>query len=109
VDIKTIRLIVLERGFRLTGHASIEAEKDGIDPSDIHYAILHGEIIEEYPEREHEFVETYLIYSELPSTIPIHVVVDVIRVQNVVVVTVYVPDRRKWIASQKRRRKKGRY
>lgn len=109
MDIEAIRRIVVERSFRVSGHASLEAEKDGISPSDVEYILLHGEIIEEYPEREYDFIETYLIYGELPSTIPVHVVIDVIRMYSVVVVTAYIPDRRQWIASQKRRRRKGKY
>ena len=108
MDIEIIRRIVQERGYRLTGHASIEATKDGISPADIRYAIFHGKIIEEYPERDYPDIETCLIYLLLPVKIPIHVVVDVIVEESVVVVTVYVPDRDQWIAWQMRKWKKGR-
>ena len=110
MDIELIRRIVQKNGYRLTGHASVEAMKDGIRPADIRMAIFHGQIIEEYPENEDDGIETCLIYALLPSKIPIHVVVDVIVKKSVVVVTVYVPDRSRWTASRirkRRRRRKG--
>lgn len=81
--------------------------KDGISPADIRYTIFHGKIIEEYPERDYPDIETCLIYARLPVKIPLHVVVDIIVKEAVVVVTVYVPDREQWIASRVRKQKKG--
>jgi len=107
MNIEVIRDIVYKTGFRLTGHASVEAMKDGISPKDIRYAIFHGRIIEQYIEREYVDVESCLIYALLPTKIPVHVVLDIIVKQSVVVITVYVPDRNKWTASQVRKRKKG--
>lgn len=106
-DIETIRYIIHEKGFRLTGHASIEAVKDGVSPADIRYAIVQGKILEEYPEREYPGIETCLIYAKLPTKIPVHVVIDVVEEKSVVVVTAYVPDRKRWIASQRRQAGKG--
>ena len=106
-EIEVIRHIVAQKGYRLTGHASIEAVKYGISPADIRYVIFHGKIIEEYPERDYPGIETCLIYATLPADIAVHVVVDVVVEQSVVVVTAYIPDRKRWTASQKRRRRKG--
>ena len=103
MDIQIIRHIVRQEGYRLTTHASIEAMKDGISPVDIRYAIFQGKIIEEYPEREYPGIETCLIYAMLPTKIPVHIVVDLVVEQSVVVVTAYVPDRDQWIASQVRK------
>jgi hypothetical protein len=107
MDIEIIRRIVQEKGYRITGHASVETMKDGVSPADIRYAIFHGKIIEEYPERDYPDIETCLIYAKLPVKIPLHVVVDIIVQEAVVVVTVYVPDREQWIASKVRKQKKG--
>ena len=107
MDIEVIRRIVQEKGYRLTAHASIEATKDGISPADIRYAIFHGKIIEEYLEREYPHIETCLIYAMLPTRIPVHIVVDLVVVEAVVVVTAYVPDREQWIASQIRKQARG--
>ena len=55
MDIETIRHIVQKSSFLLTPHASIEAMKDGLGVKDINYAIFHGKIIEEYPQRRYPF------------------------------------------------------
>jgi hypothetical protein len=107
MSIEIIRRIVREKGYRLTAHASIEAMKDGISPADIRYTIFHGRIIEEYPEREYSGIETCLIYAMLPTKISVHIVVDFVVEEAVVVVTVYVPDREQWIASQMRKQTRG--
>lgn len=73
----------------------------------IRFAILHGKIIEEYPERGYPGIETCLMYATLSTNMPVHLVVDVVEEEAVVVVTVYVPDRDQWIASQIRRQKWG--
>ena len=107
MHLEVIRAIVREKGYRITGHASFEATKDGISPADIRYAILQGKIIEEYTYPEQVGVERCLIQATLPERIPLHVVVELIVMASVVVITAYVPDRRKWIAFQKRKRDKG--
>ena len=107
VDIEQIRRLVTEKGYRLTGHASVEAVKDGLSPADIRYTIFNGQIIEEYPEREYPDLQTCLIYAKLPTEIPVHIVVDVFWEESVVVVTAYVPDRKQWTASKKRKRNRG--
>jgi len=61
LDIELIRQLVTEKGYRITGHASVEAVKDGISPADIRYVIFNGKIIEEYPERDYPDVQTCLI------------------------------------------------
>ena len=40
MNIEVIHDIVHKTGFRLTGHASVEAMKDGISPKDIRYWTL---------------------------------------------------------------------
>ena len=103
MDIQIIRRVVRQEGYRLTTHASIEAMKDGISPADIRYAMFQGKIIEEYPEREYPGIETCLIYAMLPTKIPVHIVVDLVVEQAIVVVTAYVPDRDRWTAAQIRK------
>lgn len=107
MDIEVIRAIVQEKGYRITGHASAEATKDGISPADIRHAIFHGKIIETYSYREPIDIQRCLIHAILPEHIPLHVIVEVIVTASVVVITAYVPDKRQWVASQKRKRDKG--
>ena len=109
MKIEIIRDIVRKNGYHLTTHAYLEALKDGISAENIEYAIFHGKIIELYVEREYEGIESCLIYARLTTNIPVHVVIDLIASESVVVVTVYVPDRGQWIASRvRKKRRKGR-
>ena len=66
---------------------------------DILYVVEHGEIIEEYPERER-----CLMFAATHSGMPLHVVVDYSYAGELQIVTVYIPGRRDWIAYRKRRR-----
>ncbi len=47
MEIEKLQQLVKQRNYYFYKHALIEAKKDGIDPKDIEFAILHGEIIEE--------------------------------------------------------------
>jgi hypothetical protein len=76
-------------------------KKDGVAPEDAVYTILTGEVIEEYPERQR-----VLVFAMLPHKIPLHVVCDCSQSNVLLIVTVYVPDDREWIAFRVRRRGK---
>jgi hypothetical protein len=99
MDVAHIREMFREGRFNLYFHAFQEALKDGITGDDILYVIEHGEVIEEYSDRER-----CLIFAVVRSDIPLHVVVDYSCRDELQVVTVYVPDRCEWIAYRRRRR-----
>lgn len=80
-------------------HALTEAKKGGIAPEDAVHAILTGDIIEEYPNRQRA-----LIFAMLPHQIPLHVVCDYSQADVLLIVTVYVPDDRLWINLRVRRK-----
>jgi hypothetical protein len=94
-----IQAQVRRRRFRIAAHALTEASKDGIRARDITHAILTGETIESYPERERLLILGY----QPEHTIPIHVVCDYSDPDEVVAVTVYVPGRGEWIADRTRK------
>lgn len=94
-----IQALVRQRRFRIAAHALTEASKDGIRARDITHAILTGEAIESYPERERLLILSY----EPERNIPIHVVCDYSDPDEVVAVTVYVPSRSEWIADRTRK------
>jgi len=52
VDLDEIRRLVLDGKYFFYTHALTEAKKDGVTPEDAIYAILTGEVIEEYPNRQ---------------------------------------------------------
>ncbi len=98
MDIAHIRELFRQGRFNFYFHAFQEALKDGITGDDVLYVIEHGEIIEEYPDRER-----CLIFADIRNDMPLHVVVDYACKDELQVVTTYVPDRREWIAFRKRR------
>jgi len=99
MNITSIREMFEAGRFSFYFHAFQEALKDGITGDDILYAIEHGEIVEEYPERER-----CLVFAVTRNNMPLHVVVDYSCADELQVVTTYIPDQREWIAYRKRRR-----
>lgn len=91
-----------KRALRITSHAQVEAFKDGLLLSDLRYTFEQGEVIEIYPD-DHRG----LLYTKLPKLgLPVHIVVEDTPSAGVVV-TAYIPDRRKWMADKQRRKAKG--
>lgn len=100
MNIATIRARIRAKQYLVYDHALIEGFKDGLSVTDMLYAALNGEIIEEYPQRKR-----CLIYATLPSGMPIHVLIDY-RYHQLQIVTTYVPDKREWIDSRIRKPKR---
>ena len=99
MDLDEMRGLVLEGRYFFYTHALTEAKKDGIEPEDAVHAILTGEVIEEYPDRQR-----VLVFAMLPHKIPLHVVCDYSQVSVLLITTVYVPDDRLWIGFRIRRK-----
>jgi hypothetical protein len=101
LDLDKIRELVLGGKYFFYTHALTEAKKDGIAPEDAVRAILTGEVIEEYPDRQR-----VLVYAMLPGEIPLHVICDYSQVDVLLIVTVYIPDDRLWVGFKRRRKDK---
>jgi hypothetical protein len=104
IDIVTIRRKVNKDEYAFVGHAIVEGRKDGITPRDVRHVLLSGEIIEEYPERCR-----CLVLGYTDDGIPVHVTLEFCDWleapdQDIVVVTVYVPDKARWLRNRKRKR-----
>ncbi len=84
---------------RLSEHALREAHKEGLRAKDVFQAILKGEVIECYPRRHRVLITGPTSISNLP----LHVVCDTHDRDEIVVVTTYVPDRRRWSGRRTRR------
>ncbi len=97
MDIETIRSKIRARHYLIYDHAIMEAFKDGLSVNDMLHVLLNGEIIEDDCERSR-----CLIYGNLPSETPVHVVVDYARFE-VEIVTTYIPDDRIWIGFKVRK------
>jgi len=101
VNLDEIRRLVLDGKYFFYTHALTEAKKDGVTPEDAVYAILNGEVIEEYPDRQR-----VLVFAMLSHRIPLHVVCDYSQGNVLLVPTVYIPDDRLWISFRVRRKGK---
>ena len=102
-DLKEIRKRFRSGEYAISDHAIIEARKDGIEPhtvTKLEWVAIYGKVIEEYPERER-----ILLYAELPQDrLPVHIVVEYSFREEPVIVTSYVPDSRRWVEYQIRKK-----
>lgn len=87
------------RKLRITTHAQMEAFKDGLLLVDLRYVFEYGKVIELYPDDNRG-----LLYAIIPEhDTPAHVVIEDTQDEGVII-TAYVPDRRKWTTNKHRRR-----
>ncbi len=100
MDIETLRRLVREGKYFFYVHALTEAKKDGVAPEDAVQIVLNGSIIEQYPERKR-----VLVFGMMTSDIPLHVVCDYSNDDLILIPTVYIPSRRRWVASRRRKTK----
>ncbi len=88
-------LLELRDELRVSRHALREAYKEGLCGKDIIHAIFEGEVIENYPRRRR-----VLIAGPIAETnIPVHIVCDYADINEIVAVTVYIPNRSHWTAN----------
>lgn len=100
MDIEKIREKIRKGQYRLTVHAAIRSKERGIATGDMEAAILNGEIIEEYPDDKP--FPSCLIYGRTPSGLPLHVVCSLAPISDII--TLYLPDEKKWIDCKVRRK-----
>jgi hypothetical protein len=70
-----------------------------VTPDDIVHVVLTGEIIEEYPKRKR-----VLVYGMMTINIPLHVVCDYSNDDLILIPTVYIPSRRRWVFQRRKTR-----
>lgn len=88
---------------RISDHADEEAESDQLNFDEIYFAVLHGEIIEDYPTDGP--YPSCLVYGQTFSGEPIHTV-WAYNESNCwcVLITVYRPDANRWVDWRERRK-----
>ena len=87
---------------KFTDHARIEMAKDRISVHEVLKAIENGKVIEEY--EEHKPFPRCLLYGKSDDK-PIHAVFALPQhVNMLIVVTVYIPDPKRWIEFERRRK-----
>lgn len=96
--INTEDLLEQRESLRVSEHALREAHKEGLRIKEVLHAIFNGVIVERYPERKR-----VLIAGPVPGEpLPVHVVCDYADRDELVAVTVYIPNRPRWINEQLR-------
>jgi hypothetical protein len=85
-------LLAEHETMRLTEHALYEAYKESLRARDIFHAIFNGEILEHYPRRR----RVLIVGPSVRFDLQIHVVCDYRDRDEILAVTVYVPDRPRW-------------
>ena len=102
MNIEDIIAAIRSNQIRITDHADEETYPDSLEFDQIFYNVLHGEIIESYPDDKP--YPSCLIYGETFRGEPIHSV-WAYNPDNMwaVLITVYRPDPGRWVDWRKRR------
>jgi hypothetical protein len=86
-------ILAYRKSMRFSDHGLREAHKESLRAEEVFHAVFNGEILEHYWRRRR-----VLIVGPVPRLdLSIHVVCDYSDLQEIVIITVYVPDRPRWI------------
>jgi hypothetical protein len=91
-------LLAHHEAMRLTEHALYEAYKESLRARDVFHAIFNGDILENYPRRR----RVLIVGPSVRFDLRIHVVCDYADRDEIVAVTVYIPDRPRWASDSAR-------
>ncbi len=92
-----------EKRVRITDHADEEALADGLSFDEIAHSVVHGEVLEDYPDDKP--YPSCLIYGDTPGGDPVHSVWAYNHdTAFAVLITTYRPDPARWIEWRRRRR-----
>ncbi|TAJ92689.1 MAG: DUF4258 domain-containing protein [Gammaproteobacteria bacterium] len=96
MDIENIIDAIRHNRIRITDHADTEAFDDGLSFEEIYFSVMHGKVIEAYPDDKP--YPSCLIMGRNFSGEPIHSVLAY-NPENrwAVLITVYRPDPERWI------------
>ena len=101
LSIDKIKQLIKDKKIRWTNHVIIRLFQRNITQSDVEYAILSGEIIEEY-ERDYPY-PSCLVYGINLNKEVIHIVCGLSE-DELWIVTAYYPDITEWENDMKTRR-----
>lgn len=99
MKIKGIQDKIIKGEHRFSDHAVKRMIQKTIDRLEAEDAIMHGEIIEEYP--GDKYSPSCLIYGKTKAGRDLHIHISLPPV--VVVITIYEPDPKEWINCRMRR------
>lgn len=100
MDIDNIRRLCSDDTIQITGHALLRCRQRNIRLSEIENCIMHGEIIEEYPE-DYPYPSALICLTE--GVQPIHTLVGS-GDNELWIITAYHPDPQKWSDDYKTRK-----
>ncbi|WP_027718103.1 DUF4258 domain-containing protein [Desulfovirgula thermocuniculi] len=106
MNIDFIRQAVVSNKYEVSQHAERERLNDDLSIVDIENAIQTGEIIEDYPDDPRG--ASCLVLGWASDDRPVHLVVGFLPNGWIRIVTVYVPEPRKWEPDWKTRKRGGR-
>ncbi len=104
MEIANIIDAIQAKRIRITDHADEAAESDQLAFDEVYISVIHGEIIENYPDDRP--YPSCLIYGQNFTGDPVHSV-WAFNVENqwAVLITVYRPDHERWNNFRERREK----
>lgn len=104
MNLKKIIEAIIANRVRISDHADEEAQDDNLTFDEVVFSVIHGEIIESYPDDMP--YPSFLIYGQSFAGDPIHSVWAYNKNNSwAVLITVYRPDPSRWINWKERRKK----
>lgn len=102
MTIEEIKEAIRRRHYIVVFHAFEEAEEDRLHISDVFNSVVHGEVIENYPDRKP--YPRCLVLGFTGNGIPVHTVwEDDQAAGRAVLITVYRPKAADWLEWRRRR------
>ncbi|MFQ6101120.1 MAG: DUF4258 domain-containing protein [Anaerolineae bacterium] len=96
MDIARVKALVRQRRYKTSHHAEVEREAEAITIDDIKTAILNGELLEDYPDDPRD--PSCLTLGTAEDGRALHIVLTILaQVEEVLIITVYVPTQPKWL------------
>jgi len=104
MDIKVLLDAIEDSRVHITDHADEEANADGLSFDEIYFSVLHGEIIERYPD-DRPF-PSCLVFGRTFREDAVHTVWAYVEDTGwAILITVYRPDPRRWEDWRTRRKR----
>jgi hypothetical protein len=105
LDLETIHRLVKAKRYQVKLHAVQHGLKEGFGEKQMIEAILSGQIIEQYPERQRILIcgQTML---ELKTQIYLHIVCEQNYPDQIELITAYIPDELEWETPPLKRRRR---
>jgi len=106
MDVTRVKALVRQKRYKTSHHAEVEREAEAITIDDIKTSILNGELLEDYPDdpRGH----SCLMLGTTEDGRPLHVVLTILTpVEEVLIITVYIPTMPKWLDPRARAPRKS--